>query len=150
VCAANRRQYGQAKDTSFGSDPLLSLYGYNADTPEADNLLQGHLPSPLITNQLYPETEEILSSVADSSPNSITSPSAEITQDQFIDLYKVLNEATSSSPSGCHVGHYKVATKHKHLSSLHSQMMSLPYMVGFSNPRWQKILDIMLEKTLGD
>jgi len=29
-------------------------------------------------------------------------------------------------------------------------MMSIPYMAGFSHPRWQKIIDIMLEKTPDD
>jgi hypothetical protein len=126
VSAANRHQYGQVKDTTFGSDPLLSLYRYNADTSEADGLLKGNLPPPSILDQLYPETVAILSSLASPSPHQLAAPSAEITQDQFTDLDKALNEATLSSPSGRHIGHCKVATKHKHLSTLHSQMMSIP------------------------
>jgi hypothetical protein len=78
VSAANHRQYGQAKDTPFGSEPLLPLYGYNADTPEADDLIEGHLPPPSILDNLYLETAAILSSLARPSPHRLAAPTAEI------------------------------------------------------------------------
>ncbi len=106
VSAANRRQYGQVNETPFGSKPLLPIYGYNADTPDADRLLEGHLPSSSILEKLYPETVSILFSLARPSPISLLSPCTTIGNDQFISLYKALNESTSSSPSGRHIGHY--------------------------------------------
>jgi hypothetical protein len=106
VSAANHRQYGQVNKTPFGSKPLLPIYGYNANTQDADRLLEGHLPSSSILEKLYPETVSILSSLGRPSPISFLSPCTTIGNDQFISLYKALNESTSSSPSGRHIGHY--------------------------------------------
>jgi hypothetical protein len=65
-------------------------------------------------------------------------------------LYKVIPEASSSSPLGRHIGHYKVASKFDYLSDLHATMMSIPYITGFSPERWKTVVDIMLEKNPGE
>lgn len=93
VCAANHRQYHQAHDTPFASEPLLSLFGYQGDTPAADALLHGELPPPSITNVLLPETNQILARLAEQT----TSPqfNTEISPSDFSSFYKILKEKTS-------------------------------------------------------
>jgi hypothetical protein len=44
VSAMNARQYHQAHSTPFGSEPLLSYFGYRGDTSGAKRLIQGQLP----------------------------------------------------------------------------------------------------------
>jgi hypothetical protein len=73
-----------------------------------------------------------------------------ITKDQFKNLYNNIAERTSSSPSGRHLGHYKVAAKSNLLAELHTNMMSIPYMVGISPQRWRQVVDVMLEKKPGE
>jgi len=121
-----RRQYNQAVSNPFVHGPLLSLLGYKADTPAIDALLNNEPPPPEILTNHYKETRPILQLL--SSPLSIPPPQSisKITSDQFTLLYNSLNEATSSSPSSRHLGHYKVAAKNPPLSTIHSKMMSIP------------------------
>jgi len=151
ISAANQRQYNQATDTPFGTEPLKTYFGYKGDTKGADNLVEGHLPSLDIMQQLLPETQSILKYLATFPKQSQGDPtSPTIMMEQFRTLYNNMDERTSSSPSGRHLGHYKVAAKSELLSKLHTQMMSIPYMVGISPQQWRQAVDVMLEKKPGD
>jgi hypothetical protein len=70
--------------------------------------------------------------------------------EEFQSTYRIIKERTSSSVSGQHVGLYKAAVQDDSLSTIHSAMMSMPYAVGFSPERWQKVIDVMLEKEPGN
>lgn len=64
VCAANHRQYHQAAETPLGRDPVLSTFGYKADTVASDELVtQGKLPEESLKDQL-PETLTLLQTLA--------------------------------------------------------------------------------------
>eukprot|EP00957_Ditylum_brightwellii_P017976 1354292-Ditylum_brightwellii.AAC.1 len=57
---------------------------------------------------------------------------------------------TTSSPSGRHYGHYKAVLTNSSICIVHTIMMTLPFRFGFTPHRWQKAIDIMLEKDLAD
>jgi hypothetical protein len=151
ISAANTRQYHQAHDTPFGKEPLKTYFGYRGDTSGAKSIIKGILPPPEIMGQLLPETQSILKylSTLPRITDKETEPTRILTE-QFRQLYTKLDERTSSSPSGRHLGHYKVASKMDLLSNLHSNMMSIPYMVGISPQRWRQVIDVMLEKKPGE
>jgi hypothetical protein len=149
VCATNIQQYHQANGTPFGSGPLAHIIGRNGDTPAAKALLEGTLPSQILTS-LMPETIRILRTLAKPAPTLPTDSKAVITDAEFISTYKATSEATSSSPSGRHVGHYKAILNDPTLVSLHASMMSIPFQVGFAPDRWTQVSDIMLEKEPGN
>eukprot|EP00957_Ditylum_brightwellii_P042234 3198486-Ditylum_brightwellii.AAC.1 len=69
-----------------------------------------------------------------------------LSQQEYTDLLRNQNESTSSSPSGRHYGHYRVALSNKRISNVHRIMMILPFQHGFSTTRWSKAIDVMLEK----
>jgi hypothetical protein len=148
VNAANIRQYNQAEETPFGSGPLADVLGSLADTSTARSLIQGEFPIDI--ELPLQETREIvknLSFALNLTPQEISST---ITSEQFVSTYKAVKEAISSSLSGHHVGHYKAVLEDSSLTALHSSMMSILYMVGFSPTHWRSIVDVMLEKTPGE
>ncbi len=124
VCAANRRQYNQAMPTPFGSGPLANYVGMKAETDGAQ------IPKCLATPLILPHQDL----------------QVHIKPEEFIATYKIVQEQTSSSPSGRHVGHYKAILDDPELVSLHATMMSLPFQVGFSPERRHQVVDVMLEK----
>jgi hypothetical protein len=99
--------------------------------------------------EIIPETQRILDTLTRAHPG-MSSSTAEITADEFTASYKSVKESTSSSPSGRHIGHYKAAIGDPTLIELHTTMMSKPFKMGFAPDRWQRVTDIMLEKSPGD
>eukprot|EP00957_Ditylum_brightwellii_P104210 7937134-Ditylum_brightwellii.AAC.1 len=60
------------------------------------------------------------------------------------------SEMTTSSPSGRHYGHYKAVLTDDSICIVHTIMMTLPLRFGFTPRRWQKAIDVMLEKDHGN
>jgi hypothetical protein len=117
-----------------------------ADSPLAQSILEGNLPS--LPSCPLQETQKILENLTN--PLLLVSKGikSEKTSDQFLATYKKVQERTSPSLSGRHVAHDKAVVDDENLSSLHTVMMSLPYMIGFSPIQWRKVVDVMLEKNL--
>ncbi len=73
---------------------------------------------------------------------------AVITDEEFISTYKVTGEATSSSPSGRHVGHYII--NDPSLVFLHASMISIPFQAEFAPAKWSQVSDIIPEMDPGN
>eukprot|EP00957_Ditylum_brightwellii_P025317 1915704-Ditylum_brightwellii.AAC.1 len=73
-----------------------------------------------------------------------------LTLEEFKAVVTKQSEMTTSSPSGCHYGHYKAVLTNDSICIVHTIMMTLPFRIGFTPCRWQKAIDVMLEKDLGD
>jgi len=150
VCAANTRQYHQAHKTPCGMEPLASHLGYKAEMSGSEDIIQGRgIPSE-INSTLLPETAAIFHTLTTLANLNHPKVNTQITPEQFKSCYKLMDKRTSSSPSGRHIGHYKVAIFSEELTQLHSNMMSIPLTAGFSPTRWRQIIDVMLEKKPGD
>jgi hypothetical protein len=151
VCTANTRQYNQAVNTPFATEPLASYVGTTAATIADEDLISGNLPPEDILHLLQPETAQLLRTISTrNTQQAHPSVDIEISMEAFQSCYKAVRESTSSSPSGRHVGHYKVAAMNDRLSSLHATMMAIPFRAGFSPRRWRRVVDIMLETQPGN
>jgi len=111
-------------------------------------MLQEDISSGL-PETLFHETCCILETL--SRPYSKLHPmSAVVSDEEFVNFYRAAKEATSSSPSGRHIGYYKAILNTPDLFSLYLTMMSIPFQVGIVPDRWKRIADIMLEKSPSD
>jgi hypothetical protein len=147
VIKMNIAQYHQAHHMPFGSGSLAESIGRRASTPTARAFLWGDIPS---TDHLLPEAVTILRLLS-SSPELIPfTPSNMISEEEFSLAYKAIKETTSSSPSGQHVGHYKAVINDLSLVQMNCTMMSLPFMHGFTPCRWERVVDVMLQKEEGN
>eukprot|EP00957_Ditylum_brightwellii_P072036 5475362-Ditylum_brightwellii.AAC.1 len=72
---------------------------------------------------------------------SVGSINVDISLQDYKSLLKVQNESTSSSPSRWHYGHYKAVIDHDDLCLVHAQLMSIPWLAGFTSMRWERAID---------
>jgi hypothetical protein len=72
-----------------------------------------------------------------------------IAKEDWINQWKGRREATSSSESGLHFGHYIAGIKSDHISHFHALKSSLVLKRGVVLNRWSRGLSVMPQKILG-
>ena len=80
----------------------------------------------------------------------MTTFSADVQREDFIQFWKGAREKTSSSLSGRHFGHYKAASHSHNLSEIHASFQHVASKSGIQLQRWAKGLTVMLEKIEGN
>lgn len=73
----------------------------------------------------------------------------ELTYQEYRDHFKGKKEATESSKSGRHMGHYKAGLDSEELTEIHLMMMNIPILCGFAGERWRKSIAVMVAKDEG-
>ena len=73
----------------------------------------------------------------------------EVSTEEYQHYFGRINENTSSSPSGLHLGHDKAASKSKELSDIFALQMNTIVTSGIQPARWGVALQVMLEKIAG-
>jgi len=69
---------------------------------------------------------------------------------EYTDGWRKAQEATSSSLSGIHFGHYMAGTFNPEILIFNATMANIPLKTGYSPDRWQEGLNIMLKKSPGN
>ena len=98
----NQRHFGQAEGTPFTSPSMKKKFDWSASTREAELVLKGEYTDEELTNV----QRMFLNNMQRVSQNGISTNF--ITTDEFDGKMKKWRETTSTSPSGRHLGHYKV------------------------------------------
>jgi hypothetical protein len=97
--------FGQAKDTPFANTPLAEIFGYKGTNNTINNLIKNQdKPTTLENHSLY--VQKIIDKLGDG--NKLPSISDKISFEEFISGIKKWKETTTTSPSGRHLGHYKI------------------------------------------
>jgi hypothetical protein len=155
----NITHFGQANDSPFCQPPLFDFFEYEGVNERTTKLiLEGIIPVEL-QNQ-PPHVALLLEHLSDM--NKLPTINSGITLDEFVKGMIRWNERTTTSPSGRHLGHYKVLTRLQIMDdtnpdiNLSLTILDLYYKVamtaanlGKSLDRWRQISTCMIEKIVG-
>jgi hypothetical protein len=137
----NITHFGQAHGTPFTIAPLNKI-DWAANSPEANEILNGTVPLSLLTDDDY--TTKVLTYIA--KRDQLPEIDTYITPEQVSNGFKKWREDTSTSPSGCHLGLRRIPAL---IQQLQADIINIPLGIGFSPSRWQVIVNAMLETIAG-
>jgi ribonuclease HI len=155
----NIDHFGQAKDTPFAMHPIQRWFEYEGTNSTIVNLINnGEIPAEVQNYPLY--VKEIIQKLADG--NNVQELNDNITFEEYINGFKKWNERTTTSPSGRHLGHYKILTRlsvfdeNNNNINLSQEILKVYYYIailtaklGRSLTRWCKVTTCMIEKIKG-
>ena len=144
----NDARFSQSSDTPFMQSPMVDILGHLADTPAAQQILDGSFIVPpeidLYTRKMIRELR-MPHSIQHSQPIS-----SSISVDEHISSWRKQKESTASdSISGISFSHYIAGTHNQSLTAFDATIRSLPYEFGFSPQPWQTISDVEILKKAG-
>jgi len=143
----NAAKIRASDDTPFMQEPLVSEFGYLADTAAAERVLDGTYQPPedidTYARLLLTEFEK-----ATNLPDDPTQ--AYISTEEHIQAWKKAKERTSAGPSGLHFGMFKANATDPELAAIDASMRSVAYTTGFAYDRWKKVLDVQILKRILD
>ena len=159
LLARNQLHFGQAAGTPFTVPPLNVLVDFSASTKTSELILKGNYDN----TELADITRLLLTHLKCKVPLDLLPQS--ITEADMQKKFSLWKESTSTSPSGRHLGHYRSLlpkdlpddprssdmAKHRAiLLTLHHSMINLALQQGQSYDRWQKVVNVMIEKEPGN
>jgi hypothetical protein len=157
ILERNVKHFGQADGTLFTRNDIIKLFDYDGTSTNATDLIKGHLDI-----QTIPSVTNIARMLLHLLGQQNTLPQTDNTL-TFLEFRKALvkwNEATSTSPSGRHLGHYKSLLRsdpcelyNQHYSDPKDPILQVYYDIlshatisGISLRRWQNSTTAMFEK----
>jgi hypothetical protein len=157
----NRLHFGQAQGTPFTETPLSEHVDWQASTKYSDMILEGDYDDSTLDDiqQLMIQHCKKMT--------DLDSIDGDITTDQFEARLKVWREATTTSPSGVDLSHYKalvakndldptsveadaLEVKRKQLILAHVQLINYATKHKYTYDRWKTIVNVMIQKEPGN
>jgi hypothetical protein len=144
----NRASFRAASASPCGLGPILDELTFSTLSPAGTALLNGEVPEHWQgDNDLLHEFFKSFSSpqaVRDNPPITTT-----ISEDDVKRGFGRWREATSTSPSGRHLGHYRAIVQDETLLLCLTKFIDLVVQRGITLSRWQHAINVMLEKDVG-
>ena len=146
IMTTNEARFRLTETTPPMTEPLRTQLGFLGTTEAAQQILDGTYIAPPDLDPWTAHFLDQLRRLRDSDSEIDTTISAE----DYKQFWKSSRERTASSFSGLHFSHCKAAAQSDYLSECHAITTELAYASGFSLPRWQVGLSVMLEKVPGN
>ena len=163
----NQQHFGQAHGTPPTVSPLRERINWEASTYESELILEGDTPP----DDQLDEIQQLMLSHFQRTTD-LDKITAELTEEEWIGKMKIWNEATTTSPSGLHLGHHKALikpfpmpensrdddldspppTEILRCALLQAQIQLINYAIHHSHcfERWSKVANFMLQKEPGN
>jgi len=126
------RRFTQAATTPFLTSPLIKLFTEsNLSTRAFDQVLSGMFVCPEEVDAL---TKRLLSTLKRNPSTPWIQPR---TLKEITAGWKKAREATSSSPSSIHFGHYMAGTFNLTIAVFNARLANLGFTTGYSLKRWR-------------
>lgn len=155
----NTAHFGQAQGTPFTTGRLKDLIGYEGRADVIDQIINGNPPAALL--EPNNGAEVIIRQLSNGCRLPIIS--SDISFMEYKSAFRKWAEKTSTSPSGRHLGHYKVLfhtdgipvedesdeTMNDHILQVYHRITTAALLSGNSLTRWQQATTAMIEKISG-
>ena len=143
-----QQRFSLGKRAAFNHGSLLRDFGTLGYTEATQELFEGDYA---FSNEHDYYTAEFLRAAARIKHTTDTLPQTmcEVTNEEFIRFWKSAKEATSSSKSGRHFGHYKAICSNQQLVSLQVNSINMATTKGTPLSRWGQGVTVLLEKVAG-
>ena len=144
----NRESFRAASESPLGHGLLYDAITFSSLSPMSESILHGHIPKDLnIDDQAL---NELLASFA--TPSSVSEKGeipTTISEDDVCYGFSSWRESASTSPSGCHLGHYKALIQHPVLLKCFTLFLNISIQSGIAVSRWSNADNVLIEKDPG-
>jgi hypothetical protein len=144
----NRNSFRAAATTPCGHGLLLDALTFTATSPAAQDFTNGIIPSEWHGDNLL-LWEFLVSFFAPPEVNQTHTLSTTITTEDVTKGFRKWKESTTTSPPGCHLGHYKSLIQDATLLDCFTKFLSISIQRGISISRWQEAVNVLIEKDPG-
>ena len=143
----NERRFTQSNVTILRQSPMKEDMGLIGTGDVGDKILEGNYRVPGGVDE---SVQDILNNLKSVENIKIRKQPVPITCNQHKTGWRKVKERTSSSPSGLHVGHWKCCSMDDTINWINTSLTNIPYLSGYSPKRWQRGINVMIEKSKGN
>jgi hypothetical protein len=144
----NRQSFRAASVSPCGAGRILDDMTFSTLSTAGKELLNGSIPQDWYGNDDL--LRELLSSF--STPQTVKASSpipTSVHEEDVTRGFRRWREATATSPSGRHLGHYRAIIQDDTLLRCLTKFLDIVVQRGISPSRWQQAINVMIEKDAG-
>jgi len=139
-------------NSPFALGPLADLVGEDAEKEAADSIIEGTFDMRIIEGMNIPDKAETVAFLSallrPSSKNGepMIDCESDISTADYMLIFSKTPDKTACGPSGITMSHWKAACYDPDIAAIHAIFMDMPFRYGFSFPRWQRSIHVLLQK----